>query len=187
MLKLKRMIWCCLVLVVLSTPGLGQDSPRYEAFAGYGYVRPAGGQGNLNGWHASVTANMNSWLGFAVELGGQTGSQTLMAATPGGVVAVNTDASFNSLGFGPRFSYRRNERLTPFAHFLLGLARGKWEGAPSVSGEETSFATALGGGLDARVTEHFSIRMIQAEHVRTRFGPTPENHIRLATGALFSF
>ena len=184
----RQMVRCCFVLVVLSVPGLAQDDvPRFDAFAGYGYVRPSGGQGNLNGWHVSVTANMNRWLGFAVELGGQTGHQTLTATTSSGVFAVNTDASFNSLGFGPRFSYRRNERLTPFAHVLLGLARGKWEGFPAVSGEETSFATAVGGGFDARVTDHFSIRMIQAEHVRTHFGPTAENHLRLATGALFSF
>jgi hypothetical protein len=131
---------------------------------------------------------MNEWLGAAVELGGQYGTQTLTTTTPGGsVLTAKLNTHFNSLGFGPRFTYRRNETIAPFAHVLFGLARGRWTGQAPFAGEETSFATAVGGGLDAKVSRRVSLRLIQAEHVRTHFGSTSENHLRLATGVLFSF
>jgi opacity protein-like surface antigen len=183
----KRVFAVVLLPILWSIPALAQEFPNYEIFTGYGYVRPSGGQANLNGWHASFAANMNEWIGVAVELSGQYGTQTLTTTTSSGEVSVNMDADFHSLGFGPRFTYRRNQRIVPFAHVLFGLARGKWTGPSAVSGEETSFGTAVGGGVDAKLSNHFSIRLIQAEWVRTHFGPSPENQFRLATGALFSF
>jgi opacity protein-like surface antigen len=176
-----------LLPILCSISALAQEFPHYEIFTGYGYVRPAGGQANLNGWHASFAANMNEWLGVAVELSGQYGTQTFTTTTSSGDISVVTDANFHSLGFGPRFTYRRNERIVPFAHVLFGLARGKWSGPPPVGGAETSFGTAAGGGVDAKLSNNFSIRLIQAEYVRTHFGPTAEHQFRLATGALFSF
>lgn len=184
---LKRILLCGLLSVLWSAPAIAQDLHPYELFTGYGYVRPSGGQANLNGFDLSFTANLNSWLGFTVGLGGQYGDQVLTTTTPSGTAAVKTNARFNSLGFGPRFTYRGNDRLTPFAHVLVGLARGEWTGPASVSGGETSFATAVGGGIDAAITDHFGIRLIQAELVRTYFGPTHENLFRLAAGARFSF
>jgi opacity protein-like surface antigen len=184
---LKRILWSVLLITALSGSAMAQDFPRYDVFAGYGYVRPSGGQANLNGWHLSFAANMKEWVGAAVELSGQYGTQTLTTPTSSGDVTIKTDAHFNSIGFGPRFTYRRNQRLVPFGQVLVGLARGKWEGSTVVSGEETSFGVALGGGHDARISDHFSIRLIQAEHVRTHFGGTPEHVFRLATGAVFSF
>ena len=68
-----------------------------------------------------------------------------------------------------------------------GPARGKWHGPAPLGGAETSFGMAAGGGVDAKITNNFSIRMIQAEYVRTQFGTDPEHQFRLATGALFSF
>ena len=183
----KRILWSILLAIVGSVSAMAQEFPRYEVFTGYGYVRPSGGQANLNGWHVSFTANMTEWLGAAVELSGQYGTQTLTRTTPTGVITTKTNAHFNSIGFGPRFAYRRNERVVPFAHILFGLARGKWDGPTPVSGEETSFGTAAGGGLDARLSNHFSIRLVQADYVRTHFGETPEHLFRLSTGALISF
>lgn len=177
-----------LIVLVLCAPALAQEFPRYEAFAGYGYVRPPGGQANLNGFHVSIAANMNEWLGVAAELGGQYGTQTLTATTANGsVISAKLNTHFNSLGFGPRFTYRRNENVTPFAHVLFGLARGQWIGQAPFAGDETSFATAIGGGFDTRLSQRIRLRIIQAEHVRTHFGSTAENNFRLATGVLFAF
>jgi hypothetical protein len=184
---MKRILWSVLLSIVASVSAMAQEFPHYEVFTGYGYVRPSGGQANLNGWHVSFAANINEWLGAAVELSGQYGTQTLTQTTSSGVITTQTNAHFNSIGFGPRFTYRRNERLVPFAHTLFGLARGKWEGPSSISGEETSIGVVLGGGLDAKLSNHFSIRLVQADYVRTHFGDDPEHLFRLATGALFSF
>jgi len=48
---LKRILWCGLLPLLLSAPAMAQDLHRFEIFTGYGYVRPSGGQANLNGWH----------------------------------------------------------------------------------------------------------------------------------------
>jgi hypothetical protein len=48
---------------------------------------------------------------------------------------------------------------------------------------------ALGGGLDWNATEHFGIRVVQAEYLLTRFGvvnPTDtQNNARISTGVVF--
>jgi opacity protein-like surface antigen len=181
------LIVCLLALPVM--PSMAQDKPpRYEVFGGYGNIRPEGGQANLNGWHASVAANMNNWFGVAMELSGQYGTQTLSVTNSlGQITQVKAHADFHSLGFGPRFTYRKNERLSPFAHVLFGLARGNWKRPAIVAGEETSFGLAVGGGMDTKLTNHLAFRLIQAEYVRTHFSVKAEKSLRIATGLLFSF
>lgn len=154
-----------------------------ELVFGYGYLRPEGGQGNLQGWHLSVAGNLNNWFGLVGEFSGQYGSQTLSVAGPSGeTIDVESDATFYSFGFGPRFTYRKPKTISPFAHALFGISRGKWVGPGSVSGAETSFGLAMGGGFDVRLAERFGLRILQAEYVQTRFGEDIENHFRIAAG-----
>ena len=177
----------CLVILI-GIPALAQESPRYEFFGGYGYIRPPGGQANLSGWHTSFASNMNDWFGVAMELSGQYGSQTLSVTNSAGQpVPIKATVSFHSLAFGPRFTYRKNERMAPFAQVLFGVARGNWKRPAIVAGEETSFGAAIGGGIDTKLTDHVSFRMIQAEYLRTHFGAKPEKNFRIATGFVFSF
>ena len=183
----KMLLGTCLVSLFAANAFAQEETPKYEVFTGYGYVRPEGGKGNLNGWHASFTTNMNNWFGIAMELSGQYGTQTLSVTSAGRTSQVKADANFHSLGFGPRFTYRKNDRLTPFVHVLFGIARADWKRPAIVSGEETSFGAAAGGGFDTQVSDHFSLRIIQAEYVRTHFSGHPQKNFRMATGVLFSF
>jgi len=175
--------FCACVLCFAAIPAMAQEAPKYELFFGYGLVRIEGGQANLNGWHASFAPNLNDWFGVAIELSGQYGTQTMAA----GATQVKTNVDFHSLGFGPRFTYRKNERFSPFAHALFGMARGNWRGPASVAGEETSFAYAFGGGIDTKLRKNLSWRIIQAECVRTHFSKDWLNNFRMATGLLISF
>ena len=175
--------FCACVLCFAAIPAMAQEAPKYELFFGYGLVRVEGGQANLNGWHASFAPNLNDWFGVAIELSGQYGTQTLAA----GATQVKTKVDFHSLGFGPRLTYRRNVRFSPFAHALFGMARGNWRGPASVAGEETSFAYAFGGGIDTKLRKNLSWRIIQAECVRTHFSKDCLNNFRMATGLLISF
>ena len=78
--------------------------------------------------------------------------------------------------FGPRFSYRNSTRFTPFAQVLVG---GVHASDVTISGctgtgctplpAQTALAMTVGGGLDIRLTRHFSIRAVQAEYLMTRF------------------
>jgi len=185
---MRNILWSIGLVILMGLPAAAQESPRYEFFGGYGYIRPEGGQANLSCWHSSFASNMNNWFGVAMELSGQYGSQTLSVTnSAGATVPIKASVNFHSLAFGPRFTYRGNERMAPFAQVLFGAARGNWKRPSIVAGEETSFGAAIGGGLDAKLTDHVSFRMIQAEYLRTHFGTKPEKSFRIATGFVFSF
>ena len=88
---------------------------------------------------------------------------------------------------GPRLTYRNfSEKVTPFVHGLVGISkdsasysdewskdeqyndRPEWNDQDSTKYKfdlnHTSFAFALGGGLDVSINEKFAIRVIQADY-----------------------
>jgi hypothetical protein len=160
-----RKLLLLLAVFVFAAPLISaQDTPRVELFGGYSYFRlnPADNliDGfNLNGWNASVAGNMNSWFGVVADFSGHYGTPQRFG--------VDLKINSHSFLFGPRFSYRKNDRFTPFAHVLLGANRisGRVLG---VSDQQTGFAAAFGGGVDVRATERVAIRLFQADYVLTR-------------------
>lgn len=105
-----------------------QEAPRAELFGGYSYFRADGG-GNLHGWNASIAGNVSGWFGLVADFSGHYGSQSLRVQGPGMVfIDADADADVHNFLAGPRFSYRKNERLTPFAHALFGVARAHVDG-----------------------------------------------------------
>ena len=175
-------------LVLWSAPDApAQALPNFELFGGYTFVRPEGGQADLHGGYAGFAKPVNPWLEVVAELSRLSGSQTLSVAGPADqMIDVVTDVTFVSVGGGPRLTHR-GERLSPFVHALFGLARATWQGPLSTSGGETSFATAVGAGVDATLGRHVSFRLFQVEYVATRFGEAIENNFRIASGLTFSF
>lgn len=53
-------------------------------------------------------------------------------------------------------------------------------------GSKTSFATALGSGLDYRLMRVIAWRF-QGDYARTRFFGTSQSNVRLSTGIVFRF
>jgi hypothetical protein len=89
--------------------------------------------------------------------------------------------------FGPRANLRRG-RVTPFAQVLFGgiLASNRIGNL----GSENNFAMAAGGGIDLRVSRHFSIRPLQAEYFLTKIPDglnDRQNNFRLSAGIVFRF
>ena len=106
--------------------------------------------------------------------------------------------------FGPRFFLRR-ERATLFAHGLAGVIRSRSEykvisgiGFPgrnigtlpllpsTFAYSVNHFAYGFGGGIDLNLNRRFAIRMIQADYLRSRVGPT-HNQLRLQSGVVIRF
>ncbi|MFZ0738089.1 MAG: hypothetical protein WBL70_10435 [Candidatus Acidiferrales bacterium] len=89
--------------------------------------------------------------------------------------------------FGPRVNLRRGV-VTPFVQVLLG-------GVVTSSGIErfgwqSHFAMTAGGGIDVRVSKHFSIRPVQAEYFMTRIPDglnNRQNNFRFGAGIVFRF
>ncbi len=85
-----------------------------------------------------------------------------------------------------------DKRLRPFAHALFGasLFRGFTSDLRPSSNvytfdDATSFAMALGGGVDIHVSKRIDLRLIQVDFTPTFFGSGRQNNFRISTGLVF--
>ncbi len=187
-------------------------TPRVELFLGYSgvWAVPSNASGNrivwLSGGTGSIAYNVNRYLGIVGDVAGYPDTRLRMTgagANPAGTV--NSSGSvFTYLG-GPRISFRKFERVTPFVQGLFGDAHASKVTLSGCTGvlctplpTEDAFAMALGGGLDVKVSRHIAIRAIQAEYLMTRFADLAvgtsstgtrqtQNDVRLASGLVFRF
>jgi opacity protein-like surface antigen len=169
-----RRFFFAVALVALGAVGAGAQevTPKAEVFGGYSY----GGSGS-HGWDGSVAFNANRWLGVVADFGGQ----YTRFDSPGSSERIKTHSAL----FGPRFSARNSSRATPFAHVLLGAAhvdsRARESGL-DFHFTDTTFATAVGGGLDVRVSRRVALRAFQIDYLRTNFFGATQNKGRIAFG-----
>jgi hypothetical protein len=204
-----------LSLPAQSTPSNTQngiDTPKVEVFLGYsrfGTLTDKVVDGNrivdMNGGSASVAYNFNRWIGLVADIGGYDDNKVILTGS-----GTNEPLTLDSTGraytylFGPRLSYRNASRFTPFVQGLVGGIRAGEVDATGCVGSpdcivlpiQNALAVAVGGGLDFRLTRHFSLRPVQAEYMMTRFADvaygstgkaTTQNDLRLSSGIVFAF
>jgi hypothetical protein len=142
---------------------------RVELFGGYSYLRldSAGGV-NLNGWNAALNLKAKAWLGLAADFSGHYGSP------------FGPSTSQHTFLVGPQLSFPA--RVSPFVHALVGGVRTSTAGVT-----DTSFAAALGGGIDSRVAPFLAYRLFQVDYLLTRFGGTTQNDVRVSSGLVIRF
>ena len=143
---------------------------------------------NLHGFTGALAGNVNRWF----SLVGDFGVYRIKDLPPS-----VTGSAYTYL-FGPQFS-RRGERWTPFVHALFGAARLADIQASTIptgsaffnrSFSQNSFATALGGGLDANFNKHIGIRIFQVEYLLTKFtdgGDNKQDNLRASAGLVLHF
>jgi hypothetical protein len=167
-----------LLLGMFSLAAFGQEmdtnAPKVEFFGGYQYTRFDGGT-NANGWNMAANSNFNKWLGIAGDFSGAYTTQS--------------GVSFNNYTytFGPVVSYRHNEKVTPFAHFLIG---GFHQSASTsgISASDSGLAMMFGGGFDVKATRHVALRAIQFDWLSLHAkGASDNNNMRISTGLLFRY
>jgi opacity protein-like surface antigen len=182
-----------------------KDYPRVEWFLGYSYWRamPTSATnriGYLNGGSTSVAFNLTRYFGLVADFGGYANSK-LTLFTPTSSRTVDANGSAYTYTFGPRFSYRRYERFTPFAQALFGGAHATAVTISGCSGfpgcapldSANSFAALLGAGFDIKITRHVALRLVQADYLLTHSfsNVVPEkgwqNNVRLSSGIVFRF
>jgi len=167
----RKLAFLCGLVLALAVSASAQDYPKAEIFGGYSYLHTsiAGTGFSSNGVSGSISVNPNNWLGLVGDFG-------VYHNTTAGV-GTNTVTYL----FGPKLAYRHSDKLTPYFHFLLGGAHLSGGGAST-----SAFALAFGGGFDAKVTPHVSVRLIQADYVLTKFGTnTHQNNARISVGIVF--
>jgi opacity protein-like surface antigen len=86
--------------------------------------------------------------------------------------------------FGPRVSVSVG-KIRPFAQALFGASHVS-DSESGFSGSDTSFAYALGGGVDYRLIPLISWRM-QADWLQSRFFSNTQNDVRISTGVVIHF
>ena len=187
-MKLKLMVSLLAVFSLFGVSAHAQDTPKFDVFAGYSYVRnnpstSGVGSFSLNGGSASVAYNANSWLSGVADFGGY---------HSGNILNTGASGTLSTYLFGPRVSVRHFGRVTPFGEVLFGVARADASVAGTTSGSDNAFAMTVGGGVDYKLTDHFAVRPVKVDYLMTRFSPAgtaanTQNNLRVSTGIVFRF
>jgi outer membrane protein OmpA-like peptidoglycan-associated protein/opacity protein-like surface antigen len=187
--------------------GMNFGTPKAELFLGYSYLQavPKLADGNrlvwLNGGSTSIAFNFNRYLGVVGDFGGFGDTQLRLNGAANPAIVQDSSGSVYTYLAGPRLSYRRHERITPFAQVLFGgihasqvtLSSGCTAAGCMPLPAENTFAMTAGGGLDIRVRQHLAIRILQAEYLMTRFDnlatgtSATQNDMRLSSGIVLRF
>jgi hypothetical protein len=174
----------------------GQSVPivgKYTVFGGFTTVRnrfdygPTGSYGPgaafyVNGWEASIEREFAPWIGIVADFSQQYGT-----ASAGPPMEAQQEHQTFAL-FGPQFSLRATHRAIPFAHALMGPSYGHL-GAPQFTFKAFDFTTAVGGGVDIRITRRVSIRAVQVDYLNTTtdFEGDHATLLRISAGIAFRF
>jgi opacity protein-like surface antigen len=179
-------------LFVLSTVGNAQV-PSGNVFVGYSYMSAdlvSSSRTNLNGWNGSVEGKVLLFIGIVADFSGHYGSAplavnpTCTAVIGGSCAGLSASTNIYSFLFGPRVSVSVG-KVRPFAHALFGAGHMS-ESASLLSSSDTSFAYALGGGVDYHLIPLISWR-VQADWLQTRFFSNTQNNVRISTGITIHF
>lgn len=141
---------------------------------------------NTNGWEASVEGKVIPFLGFVADFDSHYGSQNFpvcQQVPPGPFcTGASADVTEHNFLFGPRVSFSVG-KFRPFAEALFGAAHVDVNNGV---GSDTSFATAVGGGLDYKIIRPVAWRF-QGDYVQTRFFGATQNNVRISTGIVLRF
>jgi hypothetical protein len=114
------------------------------------------------------------------------------AFTNFGSIAV--DSHLQDALFGPRIFFSTNwtdkHKLNPFGEAQFGVShlnqKVTLQNQPSVSASDSAFTWMLGGGVDYRLSSHFSARG-NLDFLRTHFVHEGQSHLRLVLGIDYTF
>ncbi len=182
------------VTVILGSLSMAQVPTSGNVFFGYSYYHTnisTIDSANTNGWEASFEGKVFPFVGIVADFSQNYGSENFPLLCP---VAQNGSTALSGVGcttnfniheqnylFGPRVSVSVG-KIRPFAEALFGAGHVSTNGV----GSDTSFATALGGGLDYRILRPIAWR-VQVDYVQTRFFGNTQNNVRISTGIVLRF
>ena len=157
--------------------------PSGNVFFGYSYTQTnltPGQSTSLNGWNGSIEGQFLPLLGVVADFSGHYGSQDTTIDGADG----NANLSEYNFLFGPELSFKVS-RIRPFVHALIGGGHIS-ASLTGVSTSSSSFADALGGGLDYRFARILGWRL-QLEALQTRFFSSSQTNARFSTGIVVHF
>ena len=163
--------------------GFSYERTNSTAF-GPNLVRTTLSSPNLHGWEASFEGKVLPFVGIVGDVSGHYGTQSFTEPTPNGLQTINVTGHEQEYLVGPRLSIPVS-KFTPFIEVMVGAAHIHTGGTlPGPS--NTSFATAVGGGLDYRLFGPVALRA-EGDYLRTKFFSSTQNNLRLSAGVAFHF
>lgn len=210
---MKRMILALPRLVCLVGLLGAQEVPKADLFFGYSFLRYNSAQTipafTANGAVGTFAWNFSNHFALESELGGYHN---------GNVNSYHFDTTTFSYLFGPRISLGRSKKVDPYGHVLWGGQYGtssilsssilvvnpqasthlSSDGRYKVS--TNTYAMAIGGGLDIKLSRAVVLRPLQVDYYETGFEApditlppgTPstagnQHNFRYAAGIAFNF
>ncbi len=173
---MRKAYWFMVALLLVPFPATAQNTPAAEVFGGYSHLvgNLSNSTFNLNGFDGSVEENLNKWFGGKLDVSSQFGTEA------------GYKVNSQTIAYGPVFSYRKDPKVTPYAEGLLGAVRGSAEYL-GVSRPEYKFGALLGGGVDVRLNDRVSLRVVEVDYLMTRFSAATQDNIRISAGFVFRF
>src|ERR1039457_2643748 len=110
----------------------------------------------LNGVDVGATFNVKPTIGLKVDFSANTQSGNF-----------TTSGKNYSLAFGPVIK-KHSGKFNPFAEALFGVVHQSVSGF-NLSGGQNAFTAIVGGGIDFKLSQHISIRPIEADYVWSSF------------------
>ncbi len=242
---MNKVLFAVVCVVLASSVALAQEYPKAEVFGGYSIERTGipyediwgseedfeelmdlvgeiGGEADHDssrflkkGFQASVTFNMNEYLGVEASIRYHSGDVVTMRldypSTELGAQSATMSGTQSGFAFlaGPKVTLRKHERLIPFAHLLFGVDRAKvsndlegdveyfenlmnyygieFEDDPEFEDSDAGFGMAIGGGVDLKMCDGFAIRLIQADYFLSKHHEDTLNNFDLAFGVVIRF
>ena len=162
---MKKAILAALVFSIFAAVSRSQNIPLADVSGGYSMLQVVKGSGlTAEGGSGSLALNFNNWLGAVGDFA------LYHSAVVGPGLAAGTYT------FGPRFSYRRWGRITPFTQVLLGGVRYA----------DNGFVFGSGGGADIALDHAGRLALRpQAEYFGFRADGANYHTVRVCVGLVF--
>lgn len=140
-----------------------QDLPKHEVSAGYSYRSDDlfTGRLNLNGFETTYTRNFDNGLGIEANFAGHYG-----------------DHKHHTAMGGVKYTFS-GSKVRPFVHALAGV--------DVFETSDAGFSMMFGGGVDAKVNDKVSIRVVQVDYNPVLYSSTTLHNVRVSTGIVFTF
>ncbi len=159
---------------MLAWPAMAGDFHRAEVFGGYQYTHVGMPGAGANGLNLAVTGYPAKWLGLTGDFSAAYHS------------TFGADLKAYTYTFGPTVVHR-GERVSPYAHVLLGGFHASAE-AFGFGGGLNGFAMLAGGGVDVHVAGPVAVRLVQADWILwNSSGATEKKNARISTGIVLRF
>jgi opacity protein-like surface antigen len=184
------------------------DTPKVEWYLGYSFWRamptsPSNRMGYLHGGSTSLAYNVNSYVGLVADFANYDDTK-LTLLSPTGSRTVDSNGSASTYAVGPRFSYRRYERFTPFVQALFGRVHASTVRIAGCTGttncsplsSDNAFTAIAGAGLNIKISKHVALRLFEGDFLLTHFkNPVLmgrqergwQKNARFSTGIVFRF